>query len=90
MNQLLGHKEPEQTSDLHTRVFNADRKSEKVFKGIKMLTPSLPQLAKLPGGKMHGRVCKQRIFRPITSTFTAVRNYENPFTCQCEKENTKT
>ena len=36
---------------------------------------------------MFGHACKQYIFRSCnTSTFSAVRLDENPFTCQCEKE----
>ena len=36
---------------------------------------------------MHGRACKQYMFRSRdTATFSDVRFDENPFTCQCEKE----
>ena len=38
------------------------------------LTPSLPQPVRFPGWKMHGRTCKQYIFRSYnTSTFNAMR-----------------
>ena len=54
------------------------------------LTPSLPQPVKFPGWKMHGRACKQYIFRFYnTPTFNARRFDENLFTCHCEKENKK-
>ena len=33
---------------------------------------------------MHGRACKQYIFR-----FSAMRFDENPFTCQCKKKKKK-
>ena len=56
-----------------------------------VLTPSLPQPVKFPGRKMDGRVRKQYIFRSYNvSTFNAMRFNENPFPCQCEKENKKT
>jgi len=36
---------------------------------------------------MHGRACKQFVFRSSdTSTFNAMSFDENPFTGQCEKE----
>ena len=39
---------------------------------------------------MHGRASKQYIFRSYnTSTVNVVRFDENPFTCQCEKEETR-
>ena len=39
---------------------------------------------------MQGRACKQYIFLSYdTSTFSAVRCDENPFTRQCEKEDKK-
>ena len=39
---------------------------------------------------MQGRTCKQYIFRSYnTFTFSATRFDENPFTCQCEKEDKK-
>ena len=39
---------------------------------------------------MDGRACKEYIFQSYnTSTFSAMRFDENPFTCQCEKENKK-
>ena len=51
------------------------------------LFPSLPQPVKFPGWKMHGRACKQYIFRSYnTSTFSAVPFDESPFTWQCQKE----
>ena len=54
------------------------------------LTPSLPQPVKCPGWKMHGRACKQYIFRScVTPTFSAVNFDESPFTYQCEKEDKK-
>ena len=51
------------------------------------LTPSLPQPVKILGWMMQRRACKHR---PITSLFNAVCFDENPFTCQCEKEDKKT
>jgi len=54
------------------------------------LTPPLPQPLKLPGWKMHRRAYKQCISRSnSTSTFNAMRFYDNPFACQCEKESEK-
>ena len=52
------------------------------------LTPSLPQPVAFPGWKTHGRAaCKEYIFRSYnTSTLNAKHFDENPFTCQCEKE----
>ena len=39
---------------------------------------------------MHGCACERYIFWSYdTSTFTAMRSDEKPFTCQCEKENKK-
>jgi len=39
---------------------------------------------------MQGRASKQYTFRSCnTSTFNAVHFDENPFTCQCEKEETR-
>ena len=54
------------------------------------LTPSLSQLVKYPGWKMHGRACKQSIFRSYnTSIFSAMRLDEDPFTCQRKKKEDK-
>ena len=50
------------------------------------LTPSLPQPVKYTVWKMHGHTCKLYISAPIPSTFSAMCFDENPFTCQCEKE----
>ena len=50
------------------------------------LTPSLPQLVKFLGWKMH----TQYISRSHnTSTFSAICFNENLFTCQCKKEDIK-
>ena len=38
---------------------------------------------------MHGRACKQCIFRSYNIYISAIRFDENPFTCQCEKEDKK-
>ena len=55
-----------------------------------LLAPLLPQPVKFPGWKMHTRTCKQYTFRSYnTSTFSAVRFDENPFTCLCNKEDEK-
>ena len=51
------------------------------------LTISLPEPVKFSGWMMHGHACKQYIFRSYsTSTFSAMRFYENSFTCQSEKD----
>ena len=53
-----------------------------------LLTPSLPKPVKCLGWKMHRCACRQYILWSCnTSTFSAVCFDENPFTCQCEKEN---
>ena len=52
--------------------------------------PFTAPACKASGLKVHGRACKQHVFwLYITSTFNAIRFDENPFTCQCEKENKK-
>ena len=57
---------------------------------VSSLTLSLPQPVKFLGWKMHGRTCKQYIFQSCnTSTFNAMKSDENPFTCQCKKEDKK-
>ena len=39
---------------------------------------------------MDGRACKQYLFRSYNiSTFNVIRFDENPFLCQCEKDNKK-
>ena len=54
---------------------------------LSSLTPSLPQLVKFLGWEMHGHACTQYILGSCdTSACNAVRFDENPFTCQCEKE----
>ena len=46
---------------------------------------------KMSWSKMHGRACKQYIFRSYnTYTFNAMRFDENPLTGQCEKEDNNT
>ena len=49
-----------------------------------------PACKKYPGWQMHGSTCKQCIFRSCnTSSFNAVCLCEDPFICQCKKENKK-
>ena len=57
---------------------------------VTCLTPSLPQPVQFQGWKLYGSTSKQYIF-PFynTSTFSAMHFDENPFTCQCKKENKK-
>ena len=51
------------------------------------LTLSLPRPGKFQGSKMQGHACKQCIFQSYNaSTFNAVHFDENPFACQCEKD----
>ena len=70
--------------DWHQKHFNVLGEDE-VY-----LTPSLPQPVKFPGWKMYGRACKQYIFLSCnTSVFNAMPFDGDPFTCQCEKEDTQ-
>ena len=60
------------------------------FLRVAVLTPSLPQPVKFPGWMMHGRACKQYIFRSYNiNIFSATRFDGDPFRCQCEKEDKK-
>ena len=55
-----------------------------------ILTPSLSQPVKFPGWIIYGRACKRYIFRSYNIYFfNAMRFDENPFTCQCEKQDKK-
>ena len=53
------------------------------------LTPSLPQPVIFPGWKMQGCACEHYISGPITFILNVMRFNENPFACQCEKEDKK-
>ena len=53
------------------------------------LTPSLRQPVRFPGRNMHGQTADSIFSGPVTSAFSAARFDENPFTCQCEKEDKK-
>ena len=54
------------------------------------LTPSLPQSVKFPGWKMHGCACKRIFSGPITHLLSVLWRFdENPFKCQCKKEEEK-
>ena len=54
---------------------------------MEALTPLLPEPLKCPGWKVYGNAYKHYIFRTHnTSTFNAMRFDENPFKCQCERE----
>ena len=57
---------------------------------ILLFNPFAAPAVKFPGWTMHGRVCKQRIFRSYsTSTFNAIHFYDKPFACQCKKKKKK-
>ena len=86
---VYGHYRTETTGGRELRPHPLDsttvRGSWTTFGGL--LTPSLPHSVKVPGWRMHGRACKQYIFRFYnTSMFSAMRFDGDAFICQCDKE----
>ena len=74
------------TSSCLAQITKAATEMWMLFKFTVALTPSLPQPVKFPGWKMHGRGCKQHIFRSYDIYFQCMCFDADPFTCQCKKE----